>query len=211
MKLLAVPLAALSLAGFHVDGKPLTPAVASELRARAWHPGCPVPLSDLRILTVTYWGFDSKPHRGQLVVNEAAVEPLSKVFRQLYRLRFPIWHMALSNMYGPPKSWPKDNDQTGSFECRQAVSSPCTGGKASGHWSNHAYGLALDLNPRENPYVGCGASYNTTSRVYLDRAHLRKGMITPAVVRAFASVGWGWGGAWTGNTKDYMHFSYNGH
>ena len=55
-----LPLAALSLAGFHVDSKPLTPAVASELRARAWHPGCPVPLSDLRILTVTYWGFDSE-------------------------------------------------------------------------------------------------------------------------------------------------------
>ena len=203
--------AAAARAPFHVDVKPLTPAVASELRARAWHPGCPVPLSGLRILTVTYWGFDSKPHRGQLVVNEDAAEPLGKVFRRLYKLRFPIRHMHLANMYGPPKSWPKDGDVTGSFECRQSVPSPCTGGKASGHWSNHAYGLAIDINPRENPYVGCGAVYNKTSRAYLDRSRLRKGMVTPAVVRAFASVGWGWGGAWTGNTMDYMHFSYNGH
>jgi hypothetical protein len=211
MRFFAVPLAVVSLAGFHVDVKPLTPAVSSELRARAWHPGCPVPLTDLRLLTVTYWGFDHRPHRGQLVVNKDATAPLATVFRQLYRLRFPIRHMQLANMYGPPKSRPTDGDVSGSFECRQSVPSPCTGGKASGHWSNHAYGLAVDINPLENPYVGCGATYNKTSRVYLDRSHLRPGMITPAVVRVFASVGWGWGGAWTGSTKDYMHVSYNGH
>ena len=34
--------------------------------------------------------------------------------------------------------------------------------------------------------------------------------VTPAVVRAFKSIGWGWGGDWTGDTKDYMHFSTNG-
>jgi hypothetical protein len=50
-----------------------------------------------------------------------------------------------------------------------------------------------------------------TALSYLDRSNMRKGMVTPAVIRAFASVGWGWGGSWTGDTKDYMHFSYNGH
>jgi len=211
VRLLALPLAALSLAGFQYDVKPLPAPVRSEVKARAWHPGCPVPLSDLRLLTVSYWGFDRREHRGQLVVNERAAAPLAKVFRQLYRLRFPIRHMQLANAYGPPGARPKDGDISGSFECRQAVPSPCTGGTASGHWSNHAYGLAIDLNPVENPYVGCGATYNKTSRVYLDRSRLRLGMVTPAVVRAFASVGWGWGGSWAGSTKDYMHFSYNGH
>ena len=37
------------------------------------------------------------------------------------------------------------------------------------------------------------------------------GMVTAQVRSAFASIGWGWGGSWTGNTKDYMHFSVNGH
>jgi hypothetical protein len=36
-------------------------------------------------------------------------------------------------------------------------------------------------------------------------------MVTARVIRAFASIGWGWGGSWTGNTKDYMHFSSSGH
>jgi hypothetical protein len=54
-------------------------------------------------------------------------------------------------------------------------------------------------------------SRDPEGRRYLDRSKLRPGMVTPAVVRAFASIGWGWGGAWTGDTKDYMHFSVNGH
>jgi hypothetical protein len=35
-------------------------------------------------------------------------------------------------------------------------------------------------------------------------------MVTPAVVAAFHSVGWGWGGSWAGSTKDYVHFSATG-
>ena len=85
------------------------------------------------------------------------------------------------------------------------------GGKASGHWSMHAYGEAIDLNPVENPYVGCGMTRDKTALSYLDRSRVRRGMVTPAVVAAFASVGWGWGGSWTGSTKDYMHFSSTGH
>jgi D-alanyl-D-alanine carboxypeptidase len=46
---------------------------------------------------------------------------------------------------------------------------------------------------------------------YVDRSRRRRGMVTPAVVRAFRDVGWGWGGSWAGTTKDYMHFSATGH
>ena len=119
--------------------------------------------------------------------------------------------MSVGEVYAPPGSQPADGDPSGSFECRNAVASPCSKGTDSGHWSNHAYGLAVDINPVENPYVGCGMTRDKKALSYLDRSRVRKGMVTPAVVAAFASVGWGWGGAWTGSTKDYMHFSYNGH
>ena len=211
MRFLAVPLAVVSLPGFHATIKPLPASVRSEVRARAWHTGCPVPLSGLRLLTVSYWGFDGRSHAGQLVVNKSAAGPLAKAFRQLYKLRFPIHHMRLANMYGPRKGLPADGDVTASFECRQAVPSPCSGGSGTGHWSMHAYGEALDLNPVENPYVGCGMTRDKTALSYLDRARVRRGMVTAAVVRVFASVGWGWGGSWTGSTKDYMHFSSTGH
>jgi hypothetical protein len=135
------------------------------------------------------------------------------VFHRLYDLHFPIRHLRLVDAYGPARSRPTDTDISGSFQCRQAVASPCSGPvrKGNGHWSEHAYGRAVDLNPVENPYVGCGLSRDPASRRYLDRSRLRRGMVTPAVVAAFRSIGWGWGGTWSGATKDYMHFSASGH
>jgi hypothetical protein len=126
-------------------------------------------------------------------------------------MRFPIRDARLASTYGPPSARPKIDDVTASFECRQAVPSPCTGGTGTGHWSEHAYGEAVDLNPVENPYVGCGMTRDKSALSYLNRSRVRPGMVTPAVVAAFASVGWGWGGSWSGSTKDYMHFSATGH
>jgi hypothetical protein len=131
------------------------------------------------------------------------------VFRRLHRLRFPIRHMRFSDFYGPKRQRPQD--VTASFECRQAVPSPCTGGTGTGTWSMHAYGLAIDINPRENPYVGCGQSRDPTARSYRNRSHRRPGMVGSRTVRAFSAIGWSWAGAWPGDTKDYMHFSSNGH
>ena len=211
MRLLALPFLLLALHPFHVSIRPLPMPLRVELTGRSWHPGCPVPLSRLRLLTVTQWGFDRRAHAGQLVVNQDAAAPLARVFRRLYELRFPIRHLRLADAYGPARARPADGDVSGAFECRQAVPSPCPGGTGTGSWSEHAYGEAVDLNPVENPYVGCGRTRNRSSERYLDRSRLRRGMVTPAVVRAFRSIGWGWGGDWSGSTKDYMHFSASGH
>ena len=208
MRLLALPLAVLA---FHTSVQPLSSQQRADLNGPSWHRGCPVALSDLRLLRVTHWGFDGRAHTGQLVVNERFAVPLSRVFRRLYELRFPIRHMSFADAYGPSGSRPADGDVTASFECRQAVPSPCTGGTGTGSWSMHAYGEAVDLNPVENPYVGCGMTRDPSARRYLNRSRHLRGMVTPAVVRAFKSIGWGWGGTWSGSTKDYMHFSSTGH
>jgi hypothetical protein len=208
LRALALPAMLLALAPFQASTTTLPPQVQDQLKAAGtWQRGCPVPLSGLRLMTVSYQGFDGQSHTGQLIVNRHAVRPLTQVFRRLYAMRFPIRHLELSYSYGRSP----DGDGTGSFECRQAVPSPCTGGRRTGTWSNHAFGLAVDLNPRENPYVGCGQSRDPATRPFFNRSLLRPGMVTPQVIAAFRSIGWGWGGAWTGNTKDYMHFSFNGH
>ena len=190
-------------ASFHSAVLPLSAGMRSELHSQGfWHRGCPVALSDLRVLRVSYRGFDGRPHVGRIVTNERAAGPLAVVFRRLYGLRFPIRRL------GP---FPVAGDITASFSCRQAVPSPCSGGTGTGSWSMHAYGLALDLNPGENPYVGCGQSRDPATRRFFDRTRHRKGMVTARAISAFAAVGWGWGGSWVGDTKDYMHFSSTGH
>ena len=183
--------------------QPLPASVAAQLKSGGyWHKGCPVALSGLRLLTVPYRGFDGRSHTGQLVVNRTAARPLATVFARLYGLHFPVRRMSVL---------PLDGDVTQSFSCRQAVPSPCVGGSGTGSWSMHAYGLAVDLNPRENPYVGCGQSRDPKTKPYFNRSRHLRGMVTRRAIGAFRSVGWGWGGSWTGDTKDYMHFSSTGH
>ena len=209
----AVPAMVVALApGFQSSVQPLPPPVQTQLKAAGvWHRGCPVGLSNLRLLTVSHRDFSGRTQTGQLVVNKAATAPLRRVFRRLYDLRFPIRHLTLADAYGPQAQRPRDGDISGSFECRQAVPSPCTGGRGTGTWSMHAFGLAVDINPVENPYVGCGQSRDPTARRFRDRSRHHRGMVTRRAIAAFRSVGWGWGGAWAGNTKDYMHFSSTGH
>jgi D-alanyl-D-alanine carboxypeptidase-like protein len=209
----AVPAMVVALApGFQSSVQPLPQPVQTQLKAAGvWHRGCPVGLSDLRLLTVSHRDFRGRTRTGQLVVNKSATAPLRRVFRRLYALRFPIRHLTLADAYAPEAQRPNDGDISGSFECRQAVPSPCTGGRGTGTWSMHAFGLAVDINPVENPYVGCGQSRDPTARRFRERSRHHRGMVTRRAIAAFRSVGWGWGGAWAGNTKDYMHFSSTGH
>jgi hypothetical protein len=197
---------------FHASIRPLPAPLRAELRTRHyWHAGCPVARSGLALLSVTYHGFDGRPHAGQMVVNANAAPAIAGVFRRLYGLRFPIRDMSVADFYGPPRKGVPIDDITASFSCREAVPSPCVGGTGTGSWSMHAFGLAVDVNPRENPYVGCGQSRDPATRRYFDRTRHRRGMLTARAIGAFASAGWGWGGAWAGDTKDYMHFSSTGH
>jgi hypothetical protein len=169
----------------------------------SWRPGCPVHVKNLRLVTVTHWGFDGKPRTGKLVVHGDAAADIVTVMRRLYQARFPIRRMRLVDAYGADDYRSIEADNTSAFNCRTV------GGTT--RWSEHAYGLAIDINPIENPYVSGGTTSHPASRPYLDRSRRKKGMIHAgdAVVRAFASIGWGWGGYWSG-VKDYQHFSASG-
>ena len=135
--LFALPAILLALTPFHSAAKPLPPPVQKQLKAGGfWHRGCPVPLSGLRLLTVSHRGFDGRTHTGQLIVNKRAARPLARVFRKLTGCTSRSATWSLADFYGPRRDRP--DDVTASFECRQAVPSPCTGGRGTGTWSQHA-------------------------------------------------------------------------
>jgi hypothetical protein len=194
---------------FEGSSSVLPAGLAAEMRETTWQPGCPVPLRDLRLLTLRYWGFDGKVHEGPMVVNRAVAGQVISVFGRLFQARFPIQQLHLAVQYIPGEDDPNDTrNYTGSFNCRPVV----TAHGARSNWSQHAYGLAIDINPIQNPYVASdGYVRNNHARRYRDRSLRRTGMIHSgdAVVRAFADVGWSWGGSWSGN-RDYMHFSLTG-
>jgi hypothetical protein len=201
-------MAALLLAALALQAPPFTHSVARVTAAQlphSWHRGCPVSPTQLRRLSVGYWGFDRRRHTGALIVNVRAVRPLTRVFSRLYAARFPIRRMRPIDAYGGNDERSLDADNTAAFNCRYAIA---PGPK---RWSVHAYGLAVDVNPVENPYVVAGRVHPRAGHAYLDRSRYRRGMAVPGgvLLRAFASVGWLWGGRWSGS-PDYQHFSATG-
>ena len=179
------------------------PAPGSVIDRSTWRPGCPVAADDLAWLRLTYWGFDDARHSGELLVHGSVAGDLVAVFGQLYRARFPIEAMGIARQQDLDAAPTGDGNTTGSFACR-----PVRGGT---QYSQHAYGLAVDLDPFQNPYVRGDVVLPELASAYLDRGWRRPGMVTadgPAV-RAFASIGWGWGGTWS-SLKDYQHFSRDG-
>jgi len=171
----------------------------------SWHRGCPAAPASLRRLRLGYWGFDGRAHTGALIVNVKAVPSLTRVFSRLYAARFAIRRMRPIDAYGGSDERSLDADNTAAFNCRFAVAS---GPK---RWSVHAYGLAVDVNPVENPYVLGSSVHPRAGRAYLDRSRYRPGMAVAGrlLVRVFAAAGWQWGGRWTGS-PDYQHFSASG-
>jgi hypothetical protein len=189
--------------GYTFSAHKLSPALRERITGVSWHRGCPVGRSRLRYLRIAYHGFDGRVHAGEMVASVAAVKPLKRAFAGLFRSRFPIRRMRLVDDYGGSDYRSIEADNTSAFNCRRV-----TGGS---RWSQHAYGLALDVNPIENPYVSNGRTAHPASRRYLDRSRHRRGMAYPggSLVAAFDAVGWGWGGRWSDPT-DYQHFSSNG-
>lgn len=190
--------------GLHFSAKGVSPVTAVEL-GKSWRPGCPVGPGQLRALEVGYWGFDGHSHTGVLVVNVAAIPAIRTAFAAIKQARFPIRRMEPVAAYGGNDNRSMAHDNTSAFNCRLAV----TSGPKS--WSEHAYGEAVDIDTFENPYVLGGKVLPPGATTYADRSRHRRGMIFDGgpVVRAFDSVGWGWGGRWSGS-PDYQHFSVNG-
>ncbi|RNM12788.1 M15 family peptidase [Nocardioides pocheonensis] len=180
-----------------------TPAPASVIARSTWAPGCPVPARRLSWVRLTFRGFDGARHTGELLVNRSAATGLVLVFHALYDARFPIEEMRIPTkpeQTAPPTG---DGNDTAAFNCRVA--------RGTTTFSEHAYGLAVDVNPFQNPYLKGDLVLPELAGAYRDRSWRRPGMIVPRgpVVRAFAAIGWGWGGNWH-SLKDLQHFSANG-
>jgi hypothetical protein len=175
----------------------------SELR-HSYRAGCPVPPAQLRTLRLSYWGFDGRRRVGTLVVNRRVADDVIAVFRRLYVARFPIRRMQPVSAYRGSDDASMAADNTSAFNCRRAV------GSATGSWSQHAYGLAVDVNPVENPYLLGRDVLPPSGRRFLDRSRRRPGMAVKGgvLVAAFEARGWSWGGRW--RNPDYQHFSTSG-
>lgn len=169
----------------------------------SWREGCPVGPDQLSLISLVHWGFDGEVHQGELIVHSDHAEGVVTVFETLFEIGYPIESVITMGDLEPGAEWEPDYANTSGFNCRPAV--------GSSSWSEHARGLAIDINPHLNPYVRGDRVEPSGATRYLDRTLGEPGMITPGdeVVTAFESIGWHWGGYWR-TLKDYHHFSATG-
>jgi poly-gamma-glutamate capsule biosynthesis protein CapA/YwtB (metallophosphatase superfamily) len=194
---------------------PHAPATAYRARVRpighrvrlrySYHAGCPVSLTELRYLQLTYVGFDGAAHTGDMVVHEKYASAVVDVFHRLYDARWPIRRMRRVDDYRGDDERSMAANNTSGYNCRHVT------GRDT--WSAHAYGAAIDINPRQNPYLTGSSIHPPTAARFTaidrsDHARVPIGVISEGdvVVRAFAGIGWKWGGHWSAPT-DYQHFT----
>ena len=175
-------------------------AVSTERLGATWRPGCPVGPDALRLVTIPYATFEGVAATGELIVAAEVVEEVVAAFRELYDARFPIRKMITMEAYGGDDERAGEEDNTSGFNCRNVL--------GTDRWSQHSYGLAVDINPLENPYLVSGEIRPPAGADYLDRTDVRPGMIVEGdlVFRAFTSRGFEWGGFFV-STPDYQHFA----
>lgn len=155
--------------------------------------------NDLRHVIVSHYDFEGEVQRGELIVNAKVADEIVEIFKEVFEAKYPIEKMVLVSEYNNDDDLSMADNNTSAFNFREI-----TGG---GGWSNHAYGLAIDINPKINPYVSANAVHPANGVPYVNRTENVKGMIREgdALFNAFVSRGWSWGGDWT-TLKDYQHF-----
>jgi hypothetical protein len=178
----------------------LSPVIASTISHTTWHPGCPVPVGDLRLLVLSYWNYAGEPATGLLIANKAVAKDLRTIFRKLFRHGFMIARMEPVENYGGNDELSMEANNTSAFNCRDVTLHP-------GKFSNHSWGRAVDVNTLTNPYVKGATVLPPGGRAYLDRTRAYAGGILADgyAVKLFRSRGWTWGGSWT-DRQDYQHF-----
>ena len=156
-------------------------------------------INNQRLFDVYYYGYDGKIHKGQIVSHYSVVNDLKNVFNNLFNDKFPIYSVIPVNAFDWDDNKSMLSNNTSCFNYRTTK---------SGKMSEHAKGLAIDINPLNNPYISRSKKIYPSGAIY---DYDTKGTINPNsnIIKFFEEIGWKWGGNWI-YSKDYQHFSLSG-
>jgi hypothetical protein len=146
-------------------------------------------------IEVKYVDFESKIQTGKIVCNKYISSKLKRIFKKLLEIEFPIYSIIPISEFNWNDDLSCENNNTSCFNYRKV--------KGTDFLSDHAKGLAIDINPVQNPWVNPkygnlpkGSNYDIT----------KKGTITEDIANIFKEDGFKWGGDW--ENSDYQHFYF---
>ena len=178
---------------------PIPPAVEARMRGSSYPEGAVIKLDDLRYLKLSYIDFEGRPQVGEMVCNKAIADDLVTIFRDLYEARYPIKSIRLIDDFGGDDDASMAADNTSCFNYRKKV--------GVRELSKHALGLAVDINPFENPYVRPSRIRPADAKAFADRTKDFPHKIDKEDLcyKLFRAHGFSWGGTWR-SVQDYQHF-----
>ncbi len=152
--------------------------------------------NSLALLSVEYYSFQGDRVKGSLVIHKKVTHECEQIFHKLMLIKFPIERMTPINFYDWDDQRSMEDNNTSAFNYRFIA--------GTSRLSNHALGLAIDINPRVNPYIGGDGTVLPIGAVYQPG---KQGVIDSGmpIVALFKKYGWKWGGDWK-DDKDWQHF-----
>ena len=169
-----------------------------------YNESCPISMDRLRVVSFSYYTFDgSKKDDGEIVVFDVLSPFVENVLSILKKREFPIAQAISLHHYGASDELSMEDNNSSCFNSRMI--------EGSGSLSLHSYGMAVDINPVQNPFLkiddskGLVEVFPHEGTLYLNRHNLKPGMVE-GIVDVFAGQGLSiWGGRWT-TPVDYHHF-----
>ncbi|MGN0244421.1 MAG: M15 family metallopeptidase [Lachnospiraceae bacterium] len=183
--------------------QPITDDVKERIYGLSYKTDCTIPYEDLRYVSVLYYDFENQIQTGEIICNKAIAKDLVEIFYELYCNQYQIDKIRLVDEYNADDDLSCADNNTSCFNYRTV--------DGSNTLSKHAQGVAIDINPFQNPYVtypnGKERISPAGSEPYADRSSGLSHMITEddLCYKLFIEHGFTWGGHWK-TLKDYQHF-----
>ncbi len=159
---------------------------------------------DLRYVHIWHYDFEGNPAEGELICNKYIAQDLTEIFYELYCNEYQLEKVLLIDEYGGDDLASMEDNNTSCFNYRPV--------EGTSSLSKHALGLAIDINPFYNPYVGYNKDGSErvspeSAAVYADRNASFPYKIdeNDLCYQLFKEHGFTWGGHWN-SCKDYQHF-----
>lgn len=159
-------------------------------------------LEELVMIKINYYDFNNVIKQGNIICNQKIAEDLIYIFNKLFENKYKIEKIELIDNYNFDDIKSMKNNNTSCFNFRKILN--------KNKYSNHAYGLAIDINPLYNPYVVKDENkifvLPQNSLKYVDRTKDFNCKIdeNDLCYKLFKERGFKWGGNW--DNKDYQHF-----
>lgn len=182
---------------------PIPDAVFARMNGKSFKSDCTVPRSDLRYVSVLISDGKGGKSKGEMVVNKLIAKDVVEIFYQLCEAGYAIERMRLIDDYDADDTSSMEANNTSAFNFRKVAGTQ--------RLSNHARGLAIDINPLYNPWVrtkkGKTLVDPPSARKYADRTSSFPYKIdrNDLAYKLFTERGFTWGGSWK-SSKDYQHF-----